>query len=182
MCANLALISGIENSCHHGANYQTANMIKEADPRVGFFGFRGDSRRKSAYRTAAVHGFKSHFPAAGTEQKLFEGGEKQNKHISLLSPGNRRNDHFSMDFYGYRVHRFGSLHGLYGDNNRKVGRASGSRFCSREKRTEGTADVLASIAFGVPNALVGTPEPVCRHRRRKDLWNTEPETFTSAPG
>ena len=37
MCANLALISGIENSCHHGANYQTANMIKEADPRVGFF-------------------------------------------------------------------------------------------------------------------------------------------------
>lgn len=44
----------------------------------------------------------------------------------------------------------------------------GDRFCSREKRTIGTADVLASIAFGVPNALVGTPEPVCRHGRRKD--------------
>lgn len=116
MCANLALISGIENSCHHGANYQTANMIKEADPRVGFFGFRGDSRRKSAYRTATESGFKSHFPAAGTEQKLFEGGEKQNKHILLLSPGNRRNDQFSMRLYGYRVRRSGSLHGLYGDN------------------------------------------------------------------
>jgi len=46
MCANLALISGIENSCHHGANYQTANMIKEADPRVGFFGFGGDDKRE----------------------------------------------------------------------------------------------------------------------------------------
>jgi len=75
---------------------------------------------------------------------------------------------FQWIFTGYRVCRFGSLHGLYGDKNRKVGRASGSRFCSREKRTEGTADVLASIAFCVPNALVGTPEPVCRHRRRKD--------------
>ena len=95
--------------------------------------------------------------------------KNQDKCISLLSPGNRRNDQFSMRIYGYRVHRFGSLHGLYGDNNRKVGRASGSCFCSREKRTEGTADVLASIAFGVPNALIGTPEPVCRHRRRKDF-------------
>ena len=86
MCANLALISGIENSCHHGANYQTANMIKEADPRVGFFGFRGDSRRKSAYRTAAVHGFKSHFPAAGTEQKQYEGGEKSGQmHLVAFS-------------------------------------------------------------------------------------------------
>ena len=169
MRANSALISGSKNSCQHGANYQTANMIKEADPRVGFFSvLEVIISAKGMYRTATESGFKSHFPAAGTEQKLFEGGEKQNKHISLLSPGNRRNDHFSMDFYGYRVRRFGSLHGLYGDKNRKVGRASGSRFCSRKKRTEGTADVLASIAFGVPNALQGTPEPVCRHRRRKD--------------
>ena len=70
--------------------------------------------------------------------------------------------------YGLQVHGFDSLRGLYSNRNRKVSRASGNRFRSREKRTIGTADVLASIAFGVPNALVGTPEPVCRHGRRKD--------------
>lgn len=91
-------------------------MMREADPRVGFFSvLEVMTSAKEAYRTATENGFKSHFPAAGTEQKLFEGGEKQNKHISLLSPGNRRNDQFSMDFYRYRVCRFGSLHGLYGD-------------------------------------------------------------------
>ena len=149
-------------------------MVREADPRVGFFSvLEVMASSKRTYRTAAENGFKFHRPAAGTEQKQYEGGKKQGKYISLLSPGNRRNDQFSMDFYGYRVHRFGSLHGLYGDKIRKVDRASGSHFCSREKRTEGTADVLASIAFGVPNALVGTPEPVCRHRRRKDFYGTQ---------
>jgi hypothetical protein len=75
-------------------------MMKEADPRVGFFSvLEVMTSAKEVYRTATESGFKSHFRAAGTEQKLFEGGEKQNKHISLLSPGNRGNDHFSMDFY-----------------------------------------------------------------------------------
>ncbi|MBQ6235787.1 MAG: hypothetical protein IJK54_07695, partial [Clostridia bacterium] len=62
----------------------------------------------------------------GTEQKQNEGGEIQGKYISLLSPGNRRKDRFSMRLYGYRVRRFGSLHGLYGDKNRKVSRAAGA--------------------------------------------------------
>ena len=44
-------------------------------------------------------------------------------------------------------------------------------------------DVLASIAFGVPNALAGAPEPVCRALARgKELWNTEQGTFTLGPG
>ena len=42
--------------------------------------------------------------------------KNQDKCISLLSPGNRRNDQFLMRVYRYRVHRSGSLHGLYGDN------------------------------------------------------------------
>jgi hypothetical protein len=91
-------------------------MMKEADPRVGFFSvLEVMISAKGMYRTATESGFKSHFPAAGTEQKQNEGGEIQGKYISLLSPGNRRNDQFSMDFYGYRVRRSGSLHGLYGD-------------------------------------------------------------------
>ena len=41
----------------------------------------------------------------------------------------------------------------------------------------------ASIAFGVPNALAGAPEPVCRALTRgKELWNTEQGTFTLGPG
>ena len=112
-------------------------MMMEADPRVGFFSvLEVMTSAKVTYRTAAACGFKSHFPTAGTEQKQYEGGEKQGKCFSLLSPGNRRNDQFSMRLYGYRVRRSGSLHGLYGDNNRKVGRASGSRFCSREKKDD----------------------------------------------
>ena len=63
------------------------------------FHFGGDNKRKRSYRTATESEFKSHFPAVGTEQKQNEGGEIQGKYISLLSPGNRRNDHFSMDFY-----------------------------------------------------------------------------------
>ena len=91
--------------------------MREADVRVGFFSIlEVMESAKVTYRTAAESGFKSHFPAVGTEQKQNEGGEIQGKYISLLSPGNRRNDQFSMDFYRYRVHRFGSLHGLYGDN------------------------------------------------------------------
>ena len=68
-----------------------------------------------------------------------------------------------------RAYDYGSLRGLYGDRNRKVIRAAGAVSVSGKRRTIGTADVLASIAFGVPNALFGTPEPVCRHRRRKDF-------------
>ena len=76
-------------------------MMREADPRVGFFSILEVMiSAKGMYRTATESGFKSHFPAAGTEQKQNEGGEIQGKYISLLSPGNRRNDQFSMDFYG----------------------------------------------------------------------------------
>ena len=44
-------------------------MMKEADPRVGFFSvLEVMTSAKGTYRTAAERGFKSHFPAVGTEQ------------------------------------------------------------------------------------------------------------------
>ena len=44
-------------------------MMREADPRVGFFSvLEVMTSAKEAYRTAAERGFNSHFPAVGTEQ------------------------------------------------------------------------------------------------------------------
>lgn len=44
-------------------------MMREADPRVGFFSvLEVMTGAKGTYRTAKESGFKSLFPAAGTEQ------------------------------------------------------------------------------------------------------------------
>lgn len=62
-------------------------MMMEADPRVGFFSvLEVMISAKGMYRTATESGFKSHFPAAGTEQKQYEGGEKSGQmHLVAFS-------------------------------------------------------------------------------------------------